>query len=104
MREWALPAFTKTTDKDLVVASVLLMGVVQKHFEYKFTIICGLPSVSLLGEKADWGIILKRLDKLETFGAEPAQFRSLLIISRFVKTFDDPTSKTELLLVIFKLW
>lgn len=33
LREWALPAFTTTTDNDLVVASVLLMGVVQKYFD-----------------------------------------------------------------------
>lgn len=95
LREWALPAFTTTTDNDLVVASVLLMGVVQKYFEYKCRIMCGIPSVTLLGEKADWEIILKRLDKLETFGAEPTQFCTLLrpVISRFVKSFDDPTSK-----------
>lgn len=95
LREWALPAFTTTTDNDLVVASVLLMGVVQKYFDYKCCICCGLPSVTLLGEKADWEIILKRLDKLETFGAEPTQFCALLrpVISHFVKSFDDPTSK-----------
>ena len=95
LREWALPAFTTTTDNDLVVASVLLMGVVQKYFDYKCCIRCGLPSVTLLGEKADWEIILKRLDKLETFGAEPTQFCALLrpVISHFVKSFDDPASK-----------
>lgn len=49
----------------------------------------------MLGEKADWKIILKRLDKLKTFGAEPTQFCALLrpVVSRFVKSFDDPTSK-----------
>lgn len=95
LREWALPAFTTTTDNDLVVASVLLMGVVQKYFDYKGCILCGLPSVTLLGEKADSEIILKRLDKLETFGAEPTQFCALLkpVVSRFVKSFNDPTSK-----------
>lgn len=95
LREWALPAFTTTTDNDLVVASVLLMGVVQKYFDYKCYIMCGLPSVTLLGEKADWEIILKRLDKLESFGAEPTEFCALLkpVVSRFVQSFDDPTSK-----------
>lgn len=95
LREWALPAFSTTTDNDLVVASVLLMGVVQKYFSYKCCIMCGLPSVTLLGEKDDWEIILKRLDKLQTFGTEPTQFCALLrpVISRFVKSFDDPTSK-----------
>lgn len=95
LREWALPAFTTTTDNDLVVASVILMGVVQKYFSFKCSIMCGLPSVTLLGKKEDWEIILKRLDKLETFGTEPTRFSTLLrpVISRFVKSFDDPTSK-----------
>lgn len=53
LREWALPVFTTTTDNDLVVASVLLMGVAQKYFNYTGIIKCGLPSVTLLGEKAD---------------------------------------------------
>lgn len=30
LREWIMPAFSTTTEHDVVVASVLLMGVVQK--------------------------------------------------------------------------
>lgn len=95
LREWIMPAFSTTTKHDVVVASVLLMGVVQKYFDFKCTILCGLPSVTLLGERADWELILTRLDKLQTFGAEPSQCCTLLkpVISRFLKSFDDPASK-----------
>lgn len=50
--------------------------------------------VTLLGERADRALILTRLDKLTTFGAETAQFATLLepVVSRFVKTFDAPNS------------
>lgn len=94
LREWVLPAFSTTTEHDNVVASVLLMGVTQKYFNFKCTICCGLPSVTLLGQKTDWQLIYRRLDKLETFGAEPTQFCKLLrpVISRFVKSFEDPAS------------
>ena len=94
LREWVLPAFSTTTRHDNIVASVLLMGVTQKYFDYKFTILCGLPSVTLQGQKSDWQLIYSRLDKLETFGAEPIQFCELLrpVISRFVKSFDEPAS------------
>ena len=94
LREWVLPAFSTTTDHDNVVASILLMGVTQKYFNFKFTMCCGLPSVTLLGHKTDWQLIYRRLDKLETFGAEPTQFCKLLrpVISRFVKSFEDPAS------------
>lgn len=94
LREWCMPAFSTTTESDKVVASILLMGVVQKYFDFIIHLRCGLPSVTLHGEKADWSLILTRLDKLTTFGAETSHFATLLkpIVSRFVKSFDEPTS------------
>lgn len=94
LREWCMPEFSTTTERDKVVASILLMGVVQKYFDYKIILRCGLPSVTLLGERADWALILTRLNKLTTFGVETAQFATLLepVVSRFVQTFDAPNS------------
>ena len=95
LRQWVMPAFTTTTRQDNVIASILLMGVTQKYFDFKCHMSCGLPSVTLLGEKTDWELIYHRLDKLETFGVEPSQFCSLLrpVLSRFVKSFDEPASE-----------
>ncbi|MCJ1250375.1 hypothetical protein MMC30_007601 [Trapelia coarctata] len=95
LREWMMPAFTTTTKHDTVIAFILMMGAMQKYFSYRCRIMCGLPSVTLLGEKADWELILARLEKLRTFGEEPALFYQLLkpIISRFVRMFEDPTSE-----------
>ncbi|KAK3169456.1 hypothetical protein OEA41_008839 [Lepraria neglecta] len=95
LREWMMPAFSTTTEQDTIVASVLMMGAAQKFFDYKCRIMCGLPSVTLLGVKSDWELILQRLEKLNTFGEEPAQFCKLLkpVISRFVKSFDEPESE-----------
>ena len=95
LRQWVMPAFTTTTRQDNIIASILLMGVTQKYFDFKCQIMCGLPSITLLGEKTDWELIYHRLDKLETFGVEPSQFCNLLrpILSRFVKSFDEPASK-----------
>lgn len=89
-----MPAFSTTTKKDQVVASILLIGVVQKYFDYEIYLRCGLPFVTLLGERADWALILTRLGKLTSFGAETSQFATLLkpVVSRFVKTFDAPAS------------
>ncbi|KAF6238377.1 hypothetical protein HO173_003657 [Letharia columbiana] len=95
LREWILPAFTGNSAFNAVVASVLMMGDMQKYFSYPARSECGVPSVVLLGEQSDWVELYKKLDKLETFGVEPAQFRCLLVpvIARFIKSFDDPTSK-----------
>lgn len=95
LREWMMPAFTTTTQNDVVVASILLMGLTQKYFDFKIRLRCGLPSVTLLGERSDWELILKRIEKLKEYGEEPTEFYKLLrpVISRFVRSFDDPTSK-----------
>lgn len=71
------------------------MGATQEYFTYKCTTRCGLPSVTLLGERADWELILTRLDKLKEYGEEPTQFYNLLkpVVSRFVNSFDGPSSK-----------
>lgn len=94
LKEWVMPAFSTTTKQDEVVASVLLMGSLREYFGYTCVMRCGLPSVTLLGEKADWEKILSRLDKLKEFGNEPTQFYARLrpVISRFILSFDEPNS------------
>ncbi|KAI9925410.1 hypothetical protein ASPWEDRAFT_41490 [Aspergillus wentii DTO 134E9] len=95
LRSWIMPDFTTTTESDKVVAAVLLMGTLQKYFSYNMMLMCGIPSVTLLGEKKDWEALVAKLDKLPTFGKEPTQFASLLrpVLTRFVASFDDPTSQ-----------
>lgn len=95
LRKWMMPAFTTTTKNDIVVASILLMGVTQHYFSYTCHFMCGLPSVTLLGDKADWELILTRLEKLKEYGEEPTQFYNLLkpVVSRFVGSFDNPESE-----------
>ena len=51
---------------------------------------CGIPSVTLEGEKSDWERLLARLDKLDSFGEEPKAWAAMLrpILTRFVEAFD----------------
>lgn len=52
LRAWILPDFTTTLPADTVTASVVMMGTLQKYFRYTMSVLlCGLPSVTLLGEK-----------------------------------------------------
>ena len=44
LREWIIPTFS-TTRNDTVVASILMLGTLQKYFSYKCTIRCGLFSI-----------------------------------------------------------
>jgi hypothetical protein len=52
----------------------------------------GIPSVTLLGTKTDWAIVLEKLDLLKQFGEEPTTYSRMLrpILSRFVATFEKP--------------
>jgi hypothetical protein len=95
LRAWILPSFTTTTMHDEVVASVIMMGTLQKYFDYVFDCsCCGIPSVTLLGEVSDWEDIQRRIEKLGEYGEEPSQFRDLLrpILKHMVATFTDDAS------------
>ena len=94
LREWIIPKFTTTTSTDEVVCSIVMMSTLQAYFSYKCCLLCGIPSVTLEGERSDWVNILSRLDKLASFGAEPLQWVSLLkpVISRCIASFDNPSS------------
>ncbi|KAL8706719.1 MAG: hypothetical protein Q9201_000244 [Fulgogasparrea decipioides] len=95
LRRWMMPSFTTTTKNDTVVASVLLMGTTKEYFSYTCHCECGLPSVTLLGDKADWELILTKIEKLKEYGREPTQFYDLLkpVLSRYVRSFDEPDSE-----------
>jgi hypothetical protein len=89
--DWIMPNFTTTTQTDTVTAAIVMMGAMQKYFGYRMSLICGIPSVTLLGDKADWINIRHRLDKLPQFGKEPEKFATLLcpVLDYFIRTFED---------------
>lgn len=90
LRDWLMPAFSTTTVCDRTVAAILVMGSMQAYFSYQLTMECGIPSVTLLGERADYEDILARLEKLCELGEEPTQFAALLrpVLRGFIATFD----------------
>jgi len=97
-RKWIMPEFSTTTEDDKVLAAVLMMATMQKYFTYKFQLSCGFPSITLLGRRSDYEQILQKLDWLEGYGEEPAQFVALLrpIVTRFISSFDDPSAPAVL--------
>ncbi|KAJ6575583.1 hypothetical protein DFH09DRAFT_1260851 [Mycena vulgaris] len=95
LREWVLPNFTTTTANDIAVSAVLVMATLKQYFSYEFRLRCGIPRVTLQGEKSDWENILGRLEKLKEYGIETIAWYHLLrpVISRFVAAFDAPESQ-----------
>ncbi|KAF2639269.1 hypothetical protein P280DRAFT_429762, partial [Massarina eburnea CBS 473.64] len=97
LRAWILPNFSTTTLDDEAVAAVIMMGTLQRYFEYSFDpSTCGIPSVTLLGEKEDWQEISRRIEKLKEYGEEPSRFAALLkpILREIVACFDAPVDDT----------
>ncbi len=94
LRSWIVPTFSTTTQNDIIVTSIVIMGTLQHYFQYGSACCCGIPSVKLPGEKSDYEYILRRLDKLEQCGDEPLQFSRLLrpILTRFIRSMDEPDS------------
>ena len=98
LRNWILPSFSTTTSEDTVVASILMMGTLQKFFTYMAQVMCGIPSVTLLGNVSDWEDILSRVEKLEMYGEEAKVWLGLLrpVLRRFVLSVRKPNSKQML--------
>ncbi|KAF8147390.1 hypothetical protein B0H34DRAFT_341577 [Crassisporium funariophilum] len=71
LKDWILPDFTTTTDSDTVISAVLMMATLKAYFDFKMSLMCGIPSVTLEGEKSDWENILSRLENLKTL--DPSQ-------------------------------
>jgi hypothetical protein len=92
--EWIQPNFSTSTPADGMTANVLMMGLMRHYFEYYDCVTCGIPSITLKGEKADWERLLSKLNRFAEFGREPSFYADALrpILTRFVKTFEDPTN------------
>ncbi|KAF9563403.1 hypothetical protein EC968_004857 [Mortierella alpina] len=95
LQKWIIPDFSTTTADDIVVCSILMMSTLKKYFEYKFSLMCGLPAVTLLGEKSDWEKLLLKAEKLSEYGEATTKWRDLLrpVLAGFVKTFSEPEAQ-----------
>jgi hypothetical protein len=94
LRDWMMPAFSTTKVDDRTTAAVLMMGSLQAYFSYTSFMTCGIPSVTLLGQREDYKDILQRLDKLAELGPETTDWAALLrpILRMFMASFDDAKS------------
>jgi uncharacterized protein DUF4419 len=95
LTDWIMPNFTTTTDNDKSVAAIVMMGTLQKYMGYGLRGGCGFPSVTLLGERSDWEEILRRVEKLPSYGAQPTEWSKLLVpvIKHMIESFYRPDSQ-----------
>jgi len=70
VRDWIIPSFTTTTESDKVVYSVVMMSALKSYFDYKCTLMCGIPSVTLWGTPEDYEDLAHRVDRLLTYDTD----------------------------------
>jgi len=67
---WLTPNFSTTTETDRVAAAITVMATMKEYFRYKFCLLCGLPSVELLGTVEDWEKLLAKTRRLNEFDVD----------------------------------
>jgi hypothetical protein len=92
LTSWILPDFSTTTDEDITTTTVAMMATTKRYFEFIAMGGCGFPSVTLLGERADWVKLHAKVERLRTYGGELADWSKLLtkVVGKMVETFDQP--------------
>jgi hypothetical protein len=97
LQTWILPNFSTTTTNDVVAASVVMMARRKPYFKSLYTLCCGIPRVTLLGERTDWENLLQRIERLKEYGAETKAWYRMLqpVLRRFVLAFDEGYAESE---------
>lgn len=65
--DWLIPSFSTTTPEDRMVAGIVTMATMKSYLSFTCCLMCGLPSVTLLGTVADWEQLLAKVEKLSDF-------------------------------------
>ncbi|KAK4062541.1 uncharacterized protein Triagg1_9911 [Trichoderma aggressivum f. europaeum] len=96
LKSWMLPNFSTTTTEDVTTTAIIMMATVKSYFECIGRGGCGFPSVTLLGERADWVNLLGKVAKIATYGEELSAWSTILtkVMEKMVETFDKPDSRT----------
>src|SRR5207302_1169823 len=98
VREWILPDFSTTTEKDRLIGGIALMGALKMYFEYEFILSCGIPKVTLDGTLDDWKLLRKKADGILLYGKDEPdllKWHSILvpILDEFVESYQGNVRK-----------
>lgn len=83
-RDLFVAGFSTTGPVEKTVFEVALLDTLQHYFSYEISVICGIPSMTLLGSPEDWRDLRTRAAVLAEFGLEAWTAVVLDILDRFV--------------------
>ena len=82
------PDFSTTTPVSQTVGQIVMMGVLQKYFNYEVHLRCGLPKVTLEGTLEDWQKLRTKAAHLRTYKVECLTHCADLLDQALVKFID----------------
>ena len=78
--------FSTTGPVERVASQITLMKSMEHYFEYEYTTICGIPSITLKGTPEDWQRVLEKAKKLSQYGLDGWVKELEPILTEFVRT------------------
>ena len=78
--------FSTTGPVERVASQITLMKSMEHYFEYGYTTICGIPSITLKGTPEDWQRVLEKAKKLSQYGLDGWVKELEPILTEFVRT------------------
>jgi len=85
--------FTTTTEVNKTVYQITLLESYKKVFQYVGESGCGIPSITITGEKKDWELILSKLEMLDKIGLSKWKQSLKPIINEFINVYSGKINK-----------
>jgi hypothetical protein len=94
--DWIVPSFSTTTETDITISHISLMGTVSEYFDMKFELCCGLSKLTLQGTLDDWTKLQSKCKRLYDFGIKDlSDWADLLIpvLDEFINAYQQNINK-----------
>lgn len=95
--KWMTPEFTTTTSNDKIISQISIMDSMKSYFEYGAIMGCGIPRVTLCGNKDDWLKLCDKISGLKEFGIPILTEWSdvlMYVVKDMMKPFDGVIDKS----------
>lgn len=91
LRDLVVADFSTTGPIERAASEVVLMDTFQAYFEYRMSVGCGIPRITLSGTAEDWRSIQKRAQHLADYGLEHWTAALLPVLARIAATAEGAT-------------
>ncbi len=81
--------FSTTGPIERAASEIVLMGAMKEYFKYRVLTLCGIPEITLLGEKSDWQQVRHKAQALGEFGCAWWTDGLVQILDKFIDASSD---------------